>query len=138
MGVGQVFGPAETVGMASIKGVVESWPVKRTNLVLADPDLDSEVINRLMTPADFTRLPDPNRADVILFGEGPSRIVLSVKQDYLERVQRYIRRKGLPSTVIGLVGGDQLKIWGPQANPIELTVETLTRVWQEVIPGCLS
>jgi phosphoribosylformylglycinamidine synthase len=101
-------------------------------------DLDEETINLLTATGNLNRRPGVNRGDVVLFGEGPSRIVLSVKADYVERVQKIAHKKGVPLEILGIVGGQQLKIWGPNLEPIDLLVDELTRVWEEEIPKCLS
>jgi phosphoribosylformylglycinamidine synthase len=105
-----------------------------------EPELGIEEaeFKRLAAPADPVRMTDRKRGDVVLFGEGPSRIVISVKQERLDTVQQFVRAAGVPLSVLGVVGGTHLKIWGPQDEPINLAVAELTRCWEEAIPKWLN
>jgi phosphoribosylformylglycinamidine synthase len=55
-------------------------------------------------------LPAAERADELLFGEAPSRIVLSVEPAELPRLTRIVQEWAVPLLLLGRVGGDQLTI----------------------------
>ncbi|MEX2542878.1 MAG: phosphoribosylformylglycinamidine synthase subunit PurL [Trueperaceae bacterium] len=50
------------------------------------------------------------RPDVLLFGEAPSRVLLAVRADLVDRVGSLFSREGVPSAVLGTVGGTTLRI----------------------------
>jgi len=50
------------------------------------------------------------RLDSLLFGESPSRVVLSVGTDHAEEVLHLARQSAVPAVVIGRVGGPSLNI----------------------------
>ena len=100
-------------------------------------ELDKEAWQRLASPLESSPCPC-DRGDVMFFGEGPSRIVLSIKPERIEIVQKIAQKERIPLWIIGVVGGERLKIWGPNTNPIDLSVAEITRVWEEEIPRCLS
>ncbi len=50
------------------------------------------------------------RVDALLFGESPSRVVLSVLPDYADRVLALATERDVPAAVIGEVGGEHLVI----------------------------
>jgi phosphoribosylformylglycinamidine synthase len=55
-------------------------------------------------------LPASGRADEVLFGEAPSRIVVSVAPDDQARFGQIVAEWAVPVTVLGRVGGDRLTI----------------------------
>jgi len=50
------------------------------------------------------------RADLALFGEGPSRVLLSVPPERYEAFAGLCARKGVPIRLLGRVGGDRLSV----------------------------
>jgi phosphoribosylformylglycinamidine synthase len=50
------------------------------------------------------------RADVLLFGEAQSRIVISVAAKDADRVQQELEGAGVPFSKLGTVGGEELHI----------------------------
>jgi phosphoribosylformylglycinamidine synthase subunit PurL len=67
------------------------------------------------------------RADALLFGESQSRILLSIKERDLGRLQDIATKEGAPLEVIGVVGGPRLiiKPW------IQAPVEELKATWSD-------
>lgn len=55
-------------------------------------------------------LPGDGRLDGRLFGEAPSRIIVSCKPDQAAKLEETVRAFGVPVTKIGTVGGDHIKI----------------------------
>ncbi|MBI3456293.1 MAG: hypothetical protein HY002_10950, partial [Candidatus Rokubacteria bacterium] len=59
--------------------------------------------------AEITLDPE-GRLDELLFGEAPSRIVLTVAPDEWSRFERIVREWAVPVAALGRVGGDRLTI----------------------------
>jgi len=71
-------------------------------------------------------LPGGLRPDAILFGEAPSRILLSLDPADREKAERIVRDAGAPFAVIGRVGGERLRVnaW------IDLPVAEIGAAWR--------
>ncbi len=90
------------------------------------------------------RLPIVHSPAVDLFGESPSRVVLSCRPRYVAAVELLARHHGLPVEAIGTVGGDRLVIeltmagatgaaeerGGRVADALEVPVKDLAHVWE--------
>ncbi|MFC0213393.1 phosphoribosylformylglycinamidine synthase subunit PurL [Paenibacillus chartarius] len=74
------------------------------------------------------------RADVALFSESQSRIVLSAKPDKASALQKLLAERGVPCREIGKVGGSQLTVTVNGKEGIRSEVATLEKVWKEAIP----
>ena len=70
-------------------------------------------------------LPGGGRVDEALFGEAPSRIVVSVAPDDVERLTRIAGEWAVPVQVIGRVGGDRLEVRVGVAARLSLSTEAL-------------
>ncbi len=81
--------------------------------------------------AKKSNLKDPA---VLLFGESPSRIVLSLKPEYLDRVKEIAAQNGTTCSVIGKVGGNQLSISLDGELFIDTAISSLEETWR----GALS
>jgi phosphoribosylformylglycinamidine synthase len=79
------------------------------------------------------RLPEPPTA-AALFGEAPSRVVLTTTARDLEPVRQRLEREGVPAVVLGRVAGDTLAIEGALALP----VSTLEESWELAIPTMMG
>jgi len=55
-------------------------------------------------------LPAEGRVDELLFGEAPSRIVVTVAPGDVERLMRIAGESAVPAHVLGRVGGDRLEV----------------------------
>jgi phosphoribosylformylglycinamidine synthase len=66
------------------------------------------------------------RADALLFGESPSRIVVSVQENHLGRLAELARSEGAPMQVIGKVGGKRLHI----QSLLNVPADELRASWQ--------
>ncbi|MDD3851028.1 MAG: phosphoribosylformylglycinamidine synthase subunit PurL [Firmicutes bacterium] len=73
------------------------------------------------------------REDLLLFGEGQSRIVITVRQSDLERVKDAASRFGIPVTVLGRVRGKELIIDIAGQRGIQMAVKDMETDWQEAI-----
>jgi phosphoribosylformylglycinamidine synthase subunit PurL len=90
---------------------------------------------------DLTGHKEPSNtkdATALLFGESPSRIILSVKPRHIERVKEIARQSGADCSVIGVVGGDQLSMNCEGETLIEIPVESLEELWRGALPRYLD
>jgi phosphoribosylformylglycinamidine synthase len=74
----------------------------------------------------------------LLFGESPSRIILSVKPEHVDPVQELARQTGAFCAVIGEVGGHQLNIVCHGESLIETPVESLEELWRNALSFLLD
>ena len=65
------------------------------------------------------------RNDALLFGETPSRIIVSLPPHHLDSLREAAAKYGAPLQLLGKVGGDSLKI----NHLLDIKVEELTKVW---------
>lgn len=76
------------------------------------------------------------RADVMLFSESQSRILLSAAPDKAEMLAVYLREAGIPVFVLGKVEGSDLTIEVNGQLGLKQSVGSLKQTWEDVIP-CL-
>ncbi|MDR7462860.1 MAG: phosphoribosylformylglycinamidine synthase subunit PurL [Armatimonadota bacterium] len=69
------------------------------------------------------------RADLALFGEGPSRVLVSVPPERYEAFAELCARAGVPLRLLGYVGGDQLQLRLPDGEVI-VPVAELRSAWE--------
>lgn len=74
------------------------------------------------------------RADVTLFSETQSRIVLSTAPAQAERLLDHLASRGVPVQRIGVVRGSALTVSVNRASAIDRPVKELARVWEDAIP----
>lgn len=74
------------------------------------------------------------RADVALFSESQSRILLSVAPAQAEKLLDQLASRGVPVQRIGVVEGSALKVSVNGAAAIDRPVKELARVWEDAIP----
>ena len=79
-------------------------------------------------------LRDEIRADALLFGETQSRIIITVRQDKVEKIEEMGREMDVPVSVIGRVGGDRLLIRQGSEIRINVSVEDIAEAWRNAIP----
>jgi len=79
-------------------------------------------------------LPYDHRAEVALFGEAPSRVVVSVSPDRLPDLQILAANHGgIELVVLGRIGGSRLSIAGPDARPmIDLSIEEMSDAYESL------
>jgi phosphoribosylformylglycinamidine synthase len=84
------------------------------------------------TPVGATvRLTDPFRADLLLFGEAPSRIVLSFAEERRSQVEQICASEGAPFAVIGATGGRALTVDGPAGRLLSVPIEQLKGAYSQ-------
>lgn len=78
------------------------------------------------------------REDEILFGEAPSRIVVSLSKDNLAKLQKMAEGNSISCQVLGNVGTDKLEIQSQGNTIIELPLAQLSDTWRNAIPRRLN
>ncbi|HBI05392.1 MAG TPA: phosphoribosylformylglycinamidine synthase II, partial [Paenibacillaceae bacterium] len=76
------------------------------------------------------------RADVALFSETQSRVLLSVKPENVDAVIVIAQENGVPCTRLGTVGGQDLTITVAGKKVLQTPVSELKAAWKDAIP-CL-
>jgi phosphoribosylformylglycinamidine (FGAM) synthase-like enzyme len=98
------------------------------------------------------RVPVANSPAVGLFGESPSRLVLTTPARYAPALELLARQHGLPVEVIGTVGGERLVIelagsgatgaaeerGSRVADAVEVPVDDLRHAWEHGLPRALG
>ena len=74
------------------------------------------------------------RVDALLFGESPSRAIITVSSQNMKALLNIAQEQGVPATVIGEVGGTTLSISvldeaTTEVAKLKLSVEDLTEAW---------
>jgi phosphoribosylformylglycinamidine synthase len=86
-------------------------------------------LNRSTIGAELD-LQDSFGADVTLFSESPSRIILSFSPEVLADVEDIAKRNGSPFKVVGRVGGRSLRIRTNGDEAIASSVNALEEAWR--------
>ena len=76
------------------------------------------------------QLPDPigdTRADAVLFGEAPSRIIVGIERTERSRLEETVSALGVPLTRLGTAGGDDI-VFG---NLISVSLHEARQRWSE-------
>ena len=77
------------------------------------------------------------RPDARLFGESPSRIVLSATPENAARIQELAAAAGAPVYVLGTVGGETLEITAEGASLISRPVAEMEHTWRTALRDLL-
>ncbi|HEV8200884.1 MAG TPA: AIR synthase related protein, partial [Candidatus Polarisedimenticolia bacterium] len=77
------------------------------------------------------------RADTILFGEGPSRIIVSTSADNASPLEAILRTADVPFRRLGEVGGPSIEM-RLSGNALSLNAADLRRAWQTALPELLN
>ncbi|MBL7084600.1 MAG: phosphoribosylformylglycinamidine synthase subunit PurL [Candidatus Omnitrophica bacterium] len=78
------------------------------------------------------------RPDEILFGEAPSRIVVSLDKDNLSALERIAEKHSIPYQVLGNVAGEKLTVECKGNTVIDLPLAKLSDTWRKAIPSRLE
>ncbi|MDA8046222.1 MAG: phosphoribosylformylglycinamidine synthase subunit PurL [Actinomycetota bacterium] len=69
-----------------------------------------------------------------LFGEAPSRVVVSVAPEVAERLEAEVRAAGLSATVLGRAGGERIVVGGA----LDVGLDQAVRAWKGALPEVLA
>lgn len=78
------------------------------------------------------------RWDAFLFGEVPSRIMVSLNKDNLSTLEKIAKKHSVPYQILGNVGGKKLTIRYNEKTLIDLPLTTLSKSWRDAIPRRLG
>ncbi len=78
------------------------------------------------------------RLDEILFGEAPSRIVVTVDPKDLARLEAIAAKHAVPCCTLGTVQGDQLVVKYQGTDVVDLALDALSDTWRGSIPAKLG
>ena len=78
------------------------------------------------------------RLDGILFGEAPSRIAVSLRDDDLSILERIAKKYSIPYHKLGKVGGERFIVRYNGSEIINIPVATLNRTWRNAIQTRLN
>ena len=71
-----------------------------------------------------------DRSDAMLFGEGPSRVVVAVEPSRVREFEALMAESAIPWRWIGTTGGERLRIVVGTATAIDAALETLEHAWR--------
>jgi phosphoribosylformylglycinamidine synthase len=77
------------------------------------------------------------RADTLLFGEGPSRIIVSTSAENASPLEAILRAADVPFRRLGEVGGPSIEM-RLSGNALSLNAAGLRRAWQTALPELLN
>jgi phosphoribosylformylglycinamidine synthase len=75
------------------------------------------------------------RPDAVLFGEAPSRVLITVRPDDVERTLELARARGVVATMVGTTGGASIKVKHLGNVLLDLPVAAARGLWMEAIPA---
>jgi phosphoribosylformylglycinamidine synthase len=78
------------------------------------------------------------RIDELLFGEAPSRIVVSLSKDNLEALEKIAEKQAIPYQILGSVAADKFTIEYKDKTVIDLPLTKLSDAWRNAIPSRLK
>jgi len=78
------------------------------------------------------------RLDEILYGEAPSRIVVSLNKNNLRALEKIAEKHSVPYHVLGHVGGERFTVQYKEKTIIDLFLAKLSDTWRNAIPSRLK
>jgi len=76
----------------------------------------------------------PEHLNTALFGEGPSRIVISVRPEARTAVEARLAAAGVPGEWLGTVGGPALVI----GDAVNVAVSAMEETWTQTLPHIME
>jgi phosphoribosylformylglycinamidine (FGAM) synthase-like enzyme len=83
------------------------------------------------------RLDPAGRLDALLFGEAPTRVVVSAPPESRARLEHVIQGAGVPFRLLGKVGGQRLAIHLGQTSAVDIEVAPARVAWRQALSGHL-
>ena len=99
---------------------------------------ESCITNKKKMLGATVTLDDKIRKDALLFGEAPSRILISIPKSKLSKMEKIAKKYAVPCAVIGKVGGTKLTINCGKTKAIDLPLRELSDIWRNAIPRRLE
>jgi phosphoribosylformylglycinamidine synthase len=75
-------------------------------------------------------LPAGARSDVVLFGEGPSRIVVGVERERAREFEALMAESAIPWRWIGTTGGDRLRLQVGTETVVDVELDQIEHAWR--------
>ncbi len=75
------------------------------------------------------------RTDEVLFGEAPSRIVVSLNKENLSTLEEIAKKHSVSCCVLGAVSGQKLTVGCNEETIMDLPLATLSEAWRNAIPS---
>ena len=75
-------------------------------------------------------LPAGGRRDEVLFGEGPSRVVVSVETDRAREFEALMAESAIPWRWIGTTGGDRLRLRVSGETVVDVGLDQIEHAWR--------
>jgi phosphoribosylformylglycinamidine synthase len=94
-------------------------------------------LNRQAVGADI-ELTDTLSTNALLFGETPSRIIISFAPGAATAVEKIVRRYHCPFQIIGRVGGNVLRITHNKELVVDSALDALEITWRSALPRKLQ
>jgi phosphoribosylformylglycinamidine synthase len=87
------------------------------------------VTGREPVGCEATLLPG-GRADHVLFGEGPSRVLLAVEEARVREFEALMAESAIPWRWIGTTGGERLSLRVGTTVLVDVAVDRVERAWR--------
>ena len=78
------------------------------------------------------------RMDEILFGEAPSRIVVSLNKDKMDLLEKIVQKHSIAYAILGEVSGENLVVKDNRESIIDISIKELSDTWRNAIPRRLE
>jgi len=75
-------------------------------------------------------VPGPGRADALLFGEGPSRVIVAVEPGSLREFEALMAESAIPWRWIGTTGGERLRLTLGARAVVDVAVDRIEHAWR--------
>jgi phosphoribosylformylglycinamidine synthase len=102
-------------------------------VALAECCIHGGIGARLRLPVQLSAI----RLDAALFGESPSRIVVSAEAPNAERIRELAADQSVAAHILGKVAGDELLIETDGGAVLALAVSEMDHIWRDAIPALL-
>jgi phosphoribosylformylglycinamidine synthase subunit PurL len=88
--------------------------------------------------SEHAKLSGLGGAPALLFGESPSRIIISLKPEHVSEVKGVAQRSGATCAVIGETGGEELSVACDGETLIKVSVASLEEAWRGALSSHLD
>ena len=88
-------------------------------------------LNRKAVGAEINLKGEDLSEEALLFGESPSRIIISFAAENLERIQAVAAELNCPLEIVGHVGGERLKIKTNDSENVSALISELENAWEK-------
>jgi phosphoribosylformylglycinamidine synthase len=97
-----------------------------------------EAIGARIDLSEHAKLSELSLSPALLFGESPSRIVISLKPEHVSEIMNIAQQAGVACAVIGESGGDELTVACDGQPLIKVAVATLEEAWRGALSSHLD